>query len=136
MTAERTLTKNQTLVLAELQSADAPLSAYALLDRLRPHGLRAPLQIYRALDRLMEFGQIHKLESINAFMACSHHHEEGHQHGVAGFAICDSCGQVSEFEDSAIGHRLEEWSKAHGFHPEKSAIELHGQCAACTGGTV
>ena len=127
-----TLTKNQSLVLAELQAAHAPVTAYALLDKLRPQGFRAPLQVYRALDRLMALGHIHKLESINAFMACAHGHGEGHHHGVAGFAICDQCGQVSEFADSAIEHRLGEWAKSNGFHAEKSAIELHGQCAACT----
>ncbi len=129
--AEETLTRNQSLVLGQLQSAHAPVTAYALLDKLRPHGFRAPLQVYRALDRLVALGHIHKLESINAFMACAHEHGQGCQHGVAGFAICDSCGQVSEFADSAIEHRLEEWAKSSGFRAEKSAIELHGQCAAC-----
>ena len=85
------------------------------------------------IDRLVALGYIHKLESINAFMACAHGHGEGHHHGVAGFAICDDCGQVSEFADSAIEHRLEEWTKSNGFHAKKSAIELHGQCAACVG---
>ena len=130
---EETLTKNQSLVLTELQGAHAPVTAYALLDKLRPHGFRAPLQVYRALDRLVALGHIHKLESINAFMACAHDHADGVHHGVAGFAICDNCGQVSEFADSAIEHRLEAWAKSNGFHAEKSAIELHGRCAACTG---
>ena len=130
--ADKALTRNQSLVLTELQGAHAPLTAYALLDKLRPHGFRAPLQVYRALDRLVALGHIHKLESINAFMACAHGHGEGHHHGVAGFAICDKCGQVSEFSDSAIEHRLEEWAKASGFHADRSAIELHGQCAACS----
>jgi Fur family transcriptional regulator, zinc uptake regulator len=126
-----TLTRNQSLVLVELQAAHAPVTAYALLDKLRPQGFKAPLQVYRALDRLMALGHIHKLESINAYMACAHGDGEGHHHGVAGFAICDQCGQVSEFADSAIEHRLEAWARSNGFHAQKSAIELHGQCAAC-----
>jgi Fur family transcriptional regulator, zinc uptake regulator len=125
------LTKNQTLVLDALKASSAPLTAYALLDRLRPSGLRAPLQVYRALDRLIEQGSVHKLQSINAFMACCQSHDHGHHHGVAGFAICDSCGQVSEFEDHDICHRLEDWAKSTGFAVEKSAIELHGRCASC-----
>ena len=128
-----TLTKNQSLVLEALKASAAPLSAYALLDLLRPSGFRAPLQVYRALDRLIEQGSVHKLESINAFMACGQTHEHGHHHGVAGFAICDTCGQVSEFEDHGICHRLEDWAKSSGFAVEKSAIELHGRCAACSG---
>ena len=125
------LTKNQSLVLEQLKAAHAPVTAYMLLDLLRPQGFRAPLQVYRALDRLMALGLIHKLESINAFMACVHGHGDGHHHGVAGFAICDKCGNVSEFADSVIEHRLEEWAMSNGFHAQKSAIELHGQCASC-----
>lgn len=130
------LTKNQSLVLAELHAAHSPVTAYALLDKLRPEGFRAPLQVYRALDRLLALGHIHKLESINAYMACAHEHGDGHHHGVAGFAICDQCGQVSEFADSTIENRLEAWAKSNGFHAEKSAIELHGQCAACANADV
>ena len=129
-----TLTKNQSLVLEALKASAAPRSAYALLDQLRPSGFRAPLQVYRALDRLIEQGSVHKLESINAFMACCQDHDHGHHHSVPGFAICDTCGQVSEFDDHEICHRLEDWANATGFSVEKSAIELHGRCAACAGG--
>lgn len=125
------LTRNQSLVLAELHAAHAPLSAYALLDRLRPQGFRAALQVYRALDKLMALGHVHKVESINAFMACAHVHGEGHHHGIAGFAICDTCGHVSEFADGGIADRLDIWAKASGFQARTSAIELHGECAAC-----
>ncbi len=40
------------------RSAEAPLSACDILDRLRGDGLRAPLQVYRALDKLMEPGSL------------------------------------------------------------------------------
>ncbi|NRP75769.1 Zinc uptake regulation protein [Ensifer psoraleae] len=66
------LTKNQSLVLAVLQSSEQPLSAYSILDRLREHGLKAPLQIYRALDKLLDAGRVHRLESMNAFVVCCH----------------------------------------------------------------
>ena len=128
------LTKNQSLVLAELQGAHAPVTAYALLDKLRQHGLRAPLQVYRALDRLVALGHVHKLESINAFMACANEQGQGHHHSFAGFAICDKCGQVSEFADVIIEDRLEIWAKSNGFEVGTSAIELHGHCAICSAG--
>jgi Fur family transcriptional regulator, zinc uptake regulator len=128
---EKSLTKNQALVLEELRKAAAPLTAYTLLDRLRDHGFRAPLQVYRALDKLLQRGEIHKIESINAFMTCTHDHHEGHHHGVAAFAICETCGQVDEFADQAIDERLSSWMKSTGFHANKSAIELRGECAAC-----
>ncbi len=127
------LTKNQSLVLGELQNSESPLSAYTLLDKLRPQGFRAPLQVYRALEKLLETGMVHRLDSINAFMACSHTHDHPHSHGVAAFAICETCGQVSEFADEVISDRLSLWAKANGFHASKTGIELRGQCAACQG---
>jgi Fur family transcriptional regulator, zinc uptake regulator len=126
------LTKNQSLVLGELQNSESPLSAYTLLDKLRPHGFRAPLQVYRALEKLLETGKVHRLDSINAFMACSHGSDHAHSHGVAAFAICETCGQVSEFADHLIDERLALWAKTNGFHASKTGIELRGQCASCS----
>ncbi len=128
---EKALTKNQSLVLAELQKADAPLTAYVLLDRLRDRGFRAPLQVYRALEKLLESGIVHRLESINAFMACARDAHDGHHHGVAAFAICETCGQVNEFADHIIDDRLNSWTTTKGFRPHKTSVELRGMCAAC-----
>ena len=68
------LTRNQGLVLGALNHSEAPLSAYDILDKLRADGLRAPLQVYRALDKLVERGLAHRLESLNAFVACADEH--------------------------------------------------------------
>ena len=131
------LTRNQKLVLTALRSGEGPQSAYALLDLVRPEGIKAPLQVYRALDRLLELGLVHKLESINAYMTCAHCHDDGHHdhhhhaHGVAAFAICDTCGQVREFSDAEIDARLQSWTEQTGFKPSRTTIELRGLCARC-----
>ncbi len=135
MTARNVLTKNQQSVLEKLEVANAPLSAYTLLDQLRERGFRAPLQVYRALDTLMKEGYVHRLESLNAFVACSdphdHGHAHGHSHGMTAFAICDSCGQVTELCDEKIGDRLGEWVGSTGFVANKAVIEFRGTCAKC-----
>jgi Fur family zinc uptake transcriptional regulator len=132
-----TLTKNQTKVLERLEAASAPLSAYTLLDQLRGDGFRAPLQVYRALDGLIDAGFVHRLESMNAFVACSdphdHGHEHGHSHGMTAFAICDKCGQVAEFCDEEVGQRLDAWVGAGGFVASKAVIEFRGMCVKCAG---
>ena len=126
------LTKNQSLVLDLLSRADQPMSAYTILDRLRDHGFRAPLQVYRALDKLQELGVVHRLESLNSFVACSHQTEACcSHHGTVAFAICESCGQVSEFHDHTIDDRLAEWARQKGFKSEKTTIEIRGLCSAC-----
>jgi len=129
MTARKALTKNQISVLEKLEAAGGPLSAYTLLDQLRESGFRAPLQVYRALDTLMKEGFVHRLESLNAFVACCEPHD--HSHAMTAFAICDKCGQVTEFSDHEIGHRLDDWIRATGFAPKRAVIEFRGTCAKC-----
>jgi Fur family zinc uptake transcriptional regulator len=125
------LTKNQALVFDALSSADGPLSAYSILDRLRDQGFRAPLQVYRALDKLLEYGLVHRLESLNAFVACSH--PECDAHDTIAFAICETCGNVAEFADDEITRHLQGWAHSEGFRLNKTIIELRGMCAVCTG---
>jgi Fur family zinc uptake transcriptional regulator len=131
MTTAHELTKNQTLVFNTLSRADGPLSAYTILDQLRGDGFRAPLQVYRALEKLLDYGMVHRLESINAFVACAHPHNHSHNHGMIAFAICEKCGQVSEFSDDVITQRVRQWTTDNGFKQTKTTIEIRGVCAAC-----
>ncbi|MEM7215517.1 MAG: Fur family transcriptional regulator [Pseudomonadota bacterium] len=123
------LTKNQTLVFDVLSEADGPLSAYTILDQLRGQGFRAPLQVYRAIDRLLEFGMVHRLESLNAFVACRHPECETHE--TIAFMICDSCGRVDEISDNSLAGRLEQISQKVGFNLKTSTVELGGTCGKC-----
>ena len=102
----RDLTRNQDLVLRTLNHADAPLSAYDILDRLRGEGLRAPLQVYRALEKLIEQGLAHRLESLNAFVCCADAASHERASGTTAFAICEDCGRVDEFADEVVDARL------------------------------
>lgn len=123
------LTRNQELVLKALTAQKAPMSAYDILDRLRDSGLRAPLQVYRALEKLMSLGHVHRLESLNAFVACDHPGCEVHQTVV--FAICDACGGVSELSDRALAQQLVSITHSADFKLTKSTVELRGECVAC-----
>ncbi|WP_422375883.1 Fur family transcriptional regulator [Roseibium sp.] len=123
------LTKNQALVFGSLSEADGPLTAYAILDLLRDSGFRAPLQVYRALDKLVDYGLVHRLESLNAFVACSHKGCGGH--GAAAFAICDTCGLVSEFTPEKAIELLKGWTQEQGFQLTRTTIELRGKCSRC-----
>lgn len=123
------LTRNQELVLGALNHSPAPLSAYDILDRLRGDGLRAPLQVYRALDKLIDYGLIHRLESLNAFVACAH--PDCHDKGMAAFAICETCGSVTEFDDAVVESRLGAWARDNGFRSMKTTLEIRGLCQTC-----
>ena len=124
------LKKNQKLVYDALSSATSPLSAYNILDLLREHGFRAPLQVYRALEKLMELGLVHKIESLNAFVACSH--DQCEVYNTSAFMICDSCESVSELGDAHLTNHLGKLANNQGFNVHQSTVELHGRCKNCT----
>ena len=123
------LTRNQSLVMGALSQAGAPLGAYTILDRLRDRGLRAPLQGYRALDKLVELGMVHRLESLNAFVACRH--PECENRGIIAFTICERCGRVAETTDDNLARRLKVMAKQAEFSLQSSIVELRGVCRAC-----
>lgn len=123
------LTKNQSLVMTTLTQSESALSAYAILDQLRDSGFRAPLQVYRALEKLVEFSMVHRLESINAFIACSHPACDGHK--ALAFMICDECGRVDEITDHSLANRLKHLADKSSFTLNKATIELHGICQSC-----
>ena len=131
MSPDRQLTKNQALVLGALNHCGNPQSAYDILDRLREQGFRAPLQVYRALEKLVEFGLVHRLESLNAFVACSHPHTHDHDKGVTAFAICNSCGDVTEFQEPEIEALLAARNRKAGFQADQTTVEIRGRCQAC-----
>lgn len=125
----RTLTKNQALVLGALSAASQPLGAYSLLEQLRDQGFKAPLQVYRALDQLIELKLVHRLESLNAWtVCCGDHHRD-----TPVFAICDDCGSVTEHFDKELSSGITSLSQRSGFVPDRSIIEIHGQCDKCVG---
>ena len=115
-------------VLRLVAESDRPVKAYDLLDRIRASkAASAPPTVYRALDFLLEHGFIHKLESINAFVAC---HHPSVQHTVP-FLICDNCHLAVEMEDERIPLLLDEKARALGFTPLAQTLEVHGLCADC-----
>lgn len=127
------LTDIRARVLGLVADAGKPIKAYDLLDKVREGegaGAAAPPTVYRALDFLLANGFIHKLESVNAFVAC--HHPNAAQHS-APFLICDGCHKAVELEDEHVVATLDAQARALGFSPQTQTLEVHGLCAACAG---
>ena len=120
--------RNETLVYAFLEGADKPASAYEILDALREDGLRAPQQVYRALSKLVDAGAVHRIESLNAFVACKHH-ECGSE--VSIFMLCERCDEVTEVVDAGIAAALESLCVTRQFSGSRQMIEITGTCTAC-----
>lgn len=123
------LTKNQAKVLQTLYECDKPMSAYSILDQLRDVGFRAPLQVYRALEKLVETGKVHRLESLNAFVACRH--PSCNTKDVIAFTICEDCGEVDEISDNNLSQQLKRIAGKSKFGLRRSVIELRGSCQSC-----
>ena len=118
----------QTAVLAILRDSKSPHSAYTLLDRLQEtYPKIAPPTVYRALATLVERGQIHRLESLNAYVACQ---SEAH-HQASVLSICDDCGIVEETFEPDIFSRLSAALRKSGFSAQRHIIEVNGICASC-----
>ncbi len=130
------LNRNDKKVLSALGRSEKPLSAYDILFRARSDALKAPVQVYRALEKLEGRGLVHRIEALNAFVACSEHdeccNEREHRHAKhrPGFVICRDCGSVREFEDSRVLEIAEE-AAGEGFEVDLVALEVYGRCAAC-----
>lgn len=104
------------------------MSAYDLLDRLGNEGLGSqPPAAYRALDFLMRKGLVHKVEQMNAFVACAH---PGAHHDPA-LLVCRVCRAVTETTAEGTVPNLQPSASERGFRIERTVVEAIGVCAAC-----
>jgi Fur family transcriptional regulator, zinc uptake regulator len=115
------------MIVEALRGAVRPISAYELIDELREKATLAPQTVYRSLDRLIADGRAHRLESLNAFVACRHPSHEG----AVVFAICNDCGFVTEFDEPEAVARLGAWAKTAKFAVDQMTLELRGRCRSC-----
>ncbi len=105
----------------------AAMGAYDVLARLATDGFGAkPPVAYRALNFLVDQGFAHRIERLNAFVACA---LPGVAHDPA-FMICRTCGTVAE-ADNAPGVGLRKSAASAGFRIEQTVVEAQGLCPAC-----
>jgi Fur family zinc uptake transcriptional regulator len=95
--AQERLTAPRRRVLELLLRSGGPTKAYDLIAGFGEDGVAAkPPTVYRALDFLEKQGFVHRIESLNAYMACR---QVGETHSAA-FLICDCCGATRESRPS------------------------------------
>jgi Fur family zinc uptake transcriptional regulator len=114
-------------VLEILLSQHKAMGAYDILAQLAQEGLGSqPPVVYRALDFLVSNGFAHKVEKLNAYMACSH---PGVHHSPA-IMICRACNAVSEssWEPVSAFRRV---ADEVGFKIERMVVEAEGRRPAC-----
>lgn len=125
------LTGQRREVLNCVAQSHSAVGAYDIIERMAGAGPRpAPITVYRALDFLEAHGLVHKIESRNAFVACTHPHEGK----PAAMLVCEDCGLVAELDAPDVFEKLQSAAAAQGFTPHRSVVELTGLCANCGGG--
>lgn len=122
------LTPIRRRVMEILLEEHKAMGAYDILERLRAEEMgSAPPVAYRALDFLVSNGFAHKLQRLNAFIACGHP-DDSH---TPIFMICNSCEAVAEAD---MGDKISAIDRAAGdlgFKIEKQVIEAEGTCPNC-----
>jgi len=122
------LTPIRKRVLEILLEEHRALGAYEILDRLRQEKLGSqPPVAYRALDFLVKNGFAHKIERMNAFVACT---QPGEAHTPV-FMICRECDTVAESTSELSQGQLGRTAKDLGFSIERIVIEAEGLCPNC-----
>lgn len=126
-TAAERLTEPRRRVLQLLLEAGQPVKAYDLMAAYGDGGAKPPT-VYRALEFLERLGFAHRLESLNAYVACR---RSGEVHAAA-FLICQCCGSTVEIEPE-VSAGVEAAAGAHGFTLQGLTLEARGLCSSCRG---
>jgi Fur family transcriptional regulator, zinc uptake regulator len=125
--ADQRLTVPRRRVLELLLQTGQPAKAYDLIAAFGVDGKPAkPPTVYRALEFLERQGFAHRIESLNAYVACRMG-EAGHD---AAFLICDCCGATQEVDPSATA-AIAAAGAASGYEVSHVTIEAHGRCSDC-----
>ncbi len=115
-------------VLEILLERHAAMGAYEVLERLAEEGFgHQPPVAYRALDFLVTNGLAHRIQRLNAFIACDHPGEAHH----AAFLVCSGCKTVAEIPADELRATLDSAAAATGFAIERASVEAVGLCPEC-----
>lgn len=130
-------TRKRQLVLTHLVQSTKALSAYELADicRINSNENLSVMSVYRILDFLAQIGIVHKLKSINGYVACCNIKEED-PNSVAIFLICRQCHRIKETHvDYAYLQHLKDATNDEQFTLSSHQIELECQCQECLNAT-
>ena len=127
-------TEKRKQVLNCLLESDKALSAYELADYCREKfSSQLPaMSVYRILDFLEKAGLVHRLESAQKYVACSHI-AENQEHELSQFLICQSCYHVEEISiGKSFMSTLKQSAENVGFKLTKQELELNSLCGGCS----
>ena len=129
------LTRVRRLVLDFLLHARVPVKAYDILDALRCDAPKAltPASIYRALDFLLQEGLVHRVGTLNAYVACAETCSESckQRHAPVFMLVCPGCRKSREINDPDLYQTIFSTMQRQGFQLQGDTVELTGICPGC-----
>jgi Fur family transcriptional regulator, zinc uptake regulator len=121
-------TANRRFMLERLIEAARPMKAYELVALQHAAGRPSnPASVYQVLKVLQAAGLVGRVETLNAFYACS----PGAPRQT--LLVCRSCRRATPIELGVEGPLLAE-ARRHEFEPDDLVCEVVGICAACRAG--
>jgi Fur family zinc uptake transcriptional regulator len=108
------------------------MGAYEILEKLKKKRSNAePMTVYRVLKQLMAAKLVHKIESQNVYVCCTHTDTKQNHHKTI-LLLCKNCSNSSEFEDTSFSRSIKSFVKKHKMEIDDTPIEIHGLCHACS----
>ncbi|MEM6548391.1 MAG: transcriptional repressor [Pseudomonadota bacterium] len=122
------LTPVRQRALEILLESHKAIGAYDVLQRLNAEGLGSqPPIAYRALEFLVSNGLAHRIEKLNAYVACM----AAEEHHNPTFWICRKCRSVAETFGGQSCAPLSDAATSLGFSVERMVVEVEGLCNTC-----
>ena len=127
-------TEKRRQVLKGLLQSKKALSAYELTDYCRENYSSSlpAMSVYRILDFLDEVDLVHRLDSAQKYVACSHI-ACNHEHELSQFLICKSCYLVEEISiGKTLMNALKQSAEKVGFRLTNQELEFDSLCGNCS----
>jgi Fur family ferric uptake transcriptional regulator len=116
-------------VVGALSELGCSVTAKEIADLLDEQGQSVGLaSIYRALDLLDRMRLVNRFEVGEGVARYEPAHPGGaHHHHL----VCQSCGNVSAFEDPGLERAIEKLSRRVDYAIDAHDVTLRGECPAC-----
>ncbi|MFN3233879.1 MAG: Fur family transcriptional regulator [Gammaproteobacteria bacterium] len=115
-------------VLTALAKRNKPMGAYQIIETLSTDKEKInPPTVYRAIEFWIKHGFIHRIESMNAYIACCGFHK----HENFCMFICNNCNMVTELTMDKFPSGITEQILNKGMTIMSSFTEIYGKCCQC-----
>jgi Fur family transcriptional regulator, ferric uptake regulator len=123
------LSAPRTAVVETLATLGCSVTAKEIADRLHERGEDVGVaSIYRTLDLLDRLRLARRVDAAEGIARYEPVDPSGdHHHHI----VCESCGQVTAFEDRALESAIEELAQRVDYSIDAHDVTLRGKCPSC-----